>query len=105
MLKRLSVLKSKEVDEVKEIFQSQFEVKVHHEDGSYWAEVPEMPGLFVSGDSIEEIREALAEAIGLYLTSKNVSINVQTVELNGPLHVEDHDHDGDGERYELAIPA
>jgi len=62
-----------------------------------------MPGLFVSGDSIEEIREALAEAIGLYLTSENVSINVQTVELNGPIEVEDHDHDG--ERYKMAIPA
>lgn len=88
---------------VKEILETQFDVRIHHEDGSYWAEIPEMPGLFVSGDSIEEIREALAEALGQYLSSKNVSINVDTVELKGPFEVEDHDDDG--ERYELAIPA
>ncbi len=103
MFVSLDVQKSKEVDEVQEIFKTQFQVRVHHEDGSYWAEVMEMPGCFVSGDSIEEIREALAEAIGLYLSSENVKIDVQQVELTGPLQVEDHDHDG--ERYELAIPA
>ena len=25
---------------------------IHREDGSYWADVPELPGCFASGDSL-----------------------------------------------------
>ena len=83
---------------------AKYHVGVHKEDGSFWAEILEMPGCFVSGESIDEIREALAEAMGLYLSSENVSIEVHSVELRGPIEVEDHDSGG-AERYELAIPA
>ncbi len=43
-------------------------VTVHLEDdGSFWAEVEELPGCFASGDSLAELTEALAESISLYL--------------------------------------
>jgi predicted RNase H-like HicB family nuclease len=42
-------------------------VTVHPEDGSLWSEVSELPGCFASGRTLEELREALAEAAGLYL--------------------------------------
>ncbi len=37
------------------------------EDGWYWAEVPALPGCFASGRTTEELTEALAESVGLYL--------------------------------------
>ena len=47
--------------------QREFRVLVHEEDGSYWAEVEELPGCFASGHDLEELREAVVEAITLYL--------------------------------------
>jgi hypothetical protein len=45
-----------------------FLVRVHREEGSFWAEVTDLPGCFASGDSMEELWEALTEAIGIYLS-------------------------------------
>ena len=42
-------------------------VDVHHEEGSYWAEVRELPGCFASGDTVAELIEAVEEAVALYL--------------------------------------
>lgn len=42
-------------------------VIVREERGSLWAEVTDLPGCLASGRSIEELTEALAEAVGLYL--------------------------------------
>jgi len=47
--------------------QREFRVLVHEEDGSYWAEVEDLPGCFASGHNLEELREAVVEAITLYL--------------------------------------
>jgi len=45
-----------------------FHASVNEEaDGSYWAEVKELPGCFASGFSIEELQEALLEAIQMCL--------------------------------------
>lgn len=44
----------------------EFNVQVHHENGSYWAEVVELPGVFASGPTLDELVEALGEAIRLY---------------------------------------
>lgn len=33
------------------------------EEGSLWAEVPQLPGVFAAGDTQEELRECLLEAI------------------------------------------
>lgn len=46
---------------------SEFTVRVHDEgQGTLWAEVVELPGCFVTGDSQDELLEGLAEAIALY---------------------------------------
>ena len=55
----------------------QLTVTVHEEDGSLWAQVRELPGCFASGDSMEELQEALSEAISLYLSSASRRANVQ----------------------------
>ena len=83
--------------------ESHYNVTIHHEeDGSLWAEVLEMPGCFVSGDSIEEIQEALREAMSLYLTSKNVDVNIHNLEFVGTVVAEDS---SGSESYKVLIPA
>jgi predicted RNase H-like HicB family nuclease len=47
--------------------------RVHQEDGSYWAEVLELPGCFASGQSLDELREALEEAVALCLDDQSES--------------------------------
>lgn len=37
------------------------------EDGVYCAEIPALPGLVTDGRTLVELRERLAEAVGLYL--------------------------------------
>ena len=44
----------------------EFEARVHHEGGQYWAEVVELPGVFASGRTLDELVEALGEAIRLH---------------------------------------
>jgi predicted RNase H-like HicB family nuclease len=46
---------------------NEFTVNVHQESGSLWAEVAELPGCFATGADADELREALEEAISLYL--------------------------------------
>ncbi len=48
--------------------QREFRVLVHEEDSSYWAEVEGLPGCFASGQDLEELRDAVIEAITLYLS-------------------------------------
>lgn len=46
-----------------------YSVRVHHEeDDTLWAEVIDLPGCFASGHTLDELKEALEEAISLYLT-------------------------------------
>lgn len=49
----------------------EFRVFVHEEDGAYWAEVDGLPGCFASGSDLDELREAVVEAIALYLTDSD----------------------------------
>ena len=42
-------------------------VVVTRESGAFWSEVDELPGCFASGRTLSELRDALAEAIGMYL--------------------------------------
>jgi predicted RNase H-like HicB family nuclease len=44
----------------------EFHLDVREEDGSYWGEVRELPGCFASGSTLDELKEAVVEAIGLY---------------------------------------
>ena len=45
--------------------------RIHIEEGSYWADVPELPGCFASGDTLDELFESLKDE----------------GEQGGPLHV------------------
>lgn len=42
-------------------------IVVHDEDGALWATVQEMPGVFATGDTMDELRESLQEGISLRL--------------------------------------
>lgn len=44
-----------------------FTLEIHHEDGSYWAEVSELPGCFAAGDTLDELSLSAVESITLYL--------------------------------------
>jgi predicted RNase H-like HicB family nuclease len=52
----------------------EIEAQVHCEDGMYWAEVPTHPGLFASGETLDELTEALVEAWLLYAEESITSI-------------------------------
>ena len=45
----------------------QLHVNVRLEDGSLWATVDEFPGVFATGDTLDELRTSLAEGIALVL--------------------------------------
>jgi len=53
--------------------------RIHIEDGSYWADVPELPGCFASGETLDELFASLQEGIALYLDGEG--------DGSGPLHV------------------
>lgn len=36
---------------------------IREEEGIYWADVEELPGCFASGHTLDELREALEEAV------------------------------------------
>jgi predicted RNase H-like HicB family nuclease len=45
-----------------------FTVDIHQEaDGSFWAEVEELPGCFASGFDPDELKEAVEESMRLWL--------------------------------------
>lgn len=52
---------------------------IHIEEGSCWADVPELPGCFASGDTLDELFESLQEGVALYLADEG--------EQGGPLRV------------------
>jgi predicted RNase H-like HicB family nuclease len=58
---------------------------IRREDDGYWAEVKELPGCFASGRSLDELREALAEAVELYLdddpAANFTSLSVEEMKL------------------------
>lgn len=63
----------------------EFTVTLHQEeDGSFWAEVVELPGCFASGDNLDELREALEEAISLYLHDRPDGGKIRTMEEKEP---------------------
>lgn len=55
-----------------------YTIRVHRESADdVWAEVVELPGCFASGRDMSELREALAEAIGLYLSEPGHEVRVE----------------------------
>ena len=65
--------------------------RIHEEDGSYWAEVAELPGCFASGDSPPELVEALQEAVALYLSPEPEAAPVATHVSSISMQVADRD--------------
>jgi predicted RNase H-like HicB family nuclease len=58
--------------------QAVYTVRIHSEPGQdLWAEVEELPGLFASGRDMGELREALSEAISLYLSEPGQPVRVE----------------------------
>ena len=55
-------------------------VNVRHEDGSLWATVEEFPGVFATGDNLEELRESLEEGISLVLERPNGEVPTVTLQ-------------------------
>lgn len=47
----------------------QLHVNVRLEDGSLWATVDEYPGVFATGDNLDELRVSLQEGIALVLAA------------------------------------
>lgn len=41
------------------------------EEGGYWAEVPALPGCVTQGESLEEVRENLQEAVEAWLDASD----------------------------------
>jgi len=56
-------------------------VRVHHDPGEQlWAEVDGLPGLFATGTDMDDLRQALEEAIGFYLSEEGEPRHVQLEE-------------------------
>lgn len=53
--------------------------RIRIEGGGYWADVPELPGCFASGDTLDELIESLQEGIALCLDREG--------EQSGPLQL------------------
>jgi predicted RNase H-like HicB family nuclease len=55
-----------------------YTVQIHMEPGErMWAEVVELPGCFASGEDLDELWEALKEAISLYLSEPGHPVHVE----------------------------
>lgn len=62
----------------------QWKARIHREEGSYWAEVVDLPGCFASGDTFDELVEALREAITLSVeddVSSAMTAEIEVAEL------------------------
>ena len=59
-----------------------YTVRIRYEPGdeySLWAEVEELPGCFASGRSMDELYEALSEAVSHYLSEPDHEVSVRLV--------------------------
>jgi len=52
-------------------------VTYHREDGSWWAESPEIEGFTAAGDSFTEVRELVTSGVPFYLDDDYVDIKEQ----------------------------
>jgi predicted RNase H-like HicB family nuclease len=57
--------------------------RIHIEEGSYWADIPELPGCFASGDTLDELFESLREGVALHSAEhkQGGSLHVATATL------------------------
>jgi predicted RNase H-like HicB family nuclease len=54
-------------------------IHVHRDEhgGELWADIDELPGCFASGRDMNELREALNEAVGLYLSEPDQPAHIE----------------------------
>lgn len=69
----------------------ELQADIREEDGTFWAEVRELPGCFASGESIAELIEALREAVALYLAKDGPVIAAAPTVASVRLFVPDED--------------
>ncbi|UTI66700.1 type II toxin-antitoxin system HicB family antitoxin [Paraconexibacter antarcticus] len=60
-------------------------IKMREEDGSLWATVEEYPGVFATGDTIEELVESVREGLELVLNEPGQAHRSVTVAEVGPV--------------------
>lgn len=63
-----------------------YTVRIHYEpdqEYSLWAEVEELPGCFASGRNMDELRDALSEAVSLYLSEPGNEVHVRLEDAPG----------------------
>jgi len=51
-------------------------VRVRFEDQAFWATVDEYPGVFATGDTLDELRESLEEGISLVLVDAGADAGI-----------------------------
>lgn len=61
--------------------------QVRRENGMYWAEVSSHPGLFASGETMDELLEALGEAWALYTNDDGSPPQAAVTPSTQSLHV------------------
>jgi predicted RNase H-like HicB family nuclease len=58
----------------------QFKVLIEQdEDGIYVASVPELPGCYTQGKTVEEVRKRIKEAIALVLETSSPLVGIPTI--------------------------
>ena len=61
---------------------STFRAVVHSEpEGGYWAQVPDLPGSFTRGDTLDEVYHNLLEAIACHLDVEADTVRVGLLEM------------------------
>ena len=59
-----------------------YKAVVHDEaEGGYWAEVPELPGCFTQGETLDDLYRNLIEAIACHLDVEPSSVRVGFLEM------------------------
>ncbi len=53
---------------MKEKYNMRFDIVLHKEDNGYWAEVPALKGCYTQGETIDEIKENIKEAINAWFS-------------------------------------
>jgi predicted RNase H-like HicB family nuclease len=63
-------------------------INVRYEDASLWATVDEFPGVFATGDNLDELRKSLEDGIALVLERDDGAIPKVTMAPLRPTPVE-----------------
>jgi len=51
--------------------------RIHEEDGRYWADVPDLPGVFAAGDTLDELFASLREGVAMVFETGPAGSSIQ----------------------------